>query len=168
MVERVENLPAEDIDRIWRETEWLNAQVPVGLRKIIGLIQTLPPAEQEEQFRAFMIGQLMDVRSAITNDESKYAHLVAGTETIVKEMQHAVELSRHIEELREAVDVLGQGMLRLTTMVESFLPREQAPVVAESHHVEDYDESEPSDEPSIEDRKAEEARSKTIGSAWAK
>jgi hypothetical protein len=158
---------AASLETIWRDTEWLNAQVPAGLRKAIGAIQSIEnPVEREKQFQAFVLGQLMDVRSAMTRDESKFGHLVAGAESIVKTLQNLNPLDRRLERIEQAIEGLKE-------LVDSFLPRAQEPIAAESRHVEEerFDDlgykTEPI-EPDIEDKQAEEARRRTIGSAWAK
>jgi hypothetical protein len=157
------------LDKIWRETEWLNAQVPAGLRKAIGAIQSIQdPAKREQQFQAFVLGQLMDVRSSMTNEDSKFGHLVAGTEAIVKTLQNINPLMRRLDSVESGMNSLMEMMERINDKLNKLGAVAPPVKVKPTKPEERYDESEPSDEPAIEDKLADESRKGTIGSAWAK
>lgn len=106
-----ENLPAAlksgaitqaEVDDIWYKTSFLSAQTPIEFR--VALINL--GLDKLDPLMTLVLSQMMDIRAAMTRDESKFAHLVAGTETIVKTLQNVnplVERLRRQEELIESL-----------------------------------------------------------------
>jgi len=108
-----------EIDRIWGLTEFLSAQTPIELRMMLVRAQdlgiALPPHEQ------LMISLLYDMRALMTKDESKFAHLVAGTETIVKTLQKVNPLVERLRRQEEMIDSLANQLDRAEGKIDALL-----------------------------------------------
>jgi hypothetical protein len=97
-----------EVDRIWQNTEYLSAQTPLEVRIAITKMNdagyTITPAEQA------LMGAVFDMRAALFRDESKFAHLVAGTETIVGELQKVNQLAAILDEQKRVMQRLEAGV----------------------------------------------------------
>lgn len=108
-----ENLPAAlkdgritqaEVDDVWRETEFLSPQTPIEVRRaVIALKQDGNEVRPVEQV---LLQVMMDLRATLFRDESKFAHLVAGTETIVDKLQSINKWEALVENLSNKVDEL--------------------------------------------------------------
>lgn len=131
-VEGAENLPALTQDQtqaLWSQTSFLNAQVPAATRIAISGIMlllevgsaNLDPAiaGAVREFMGLMVSQITDIRSALTKNDNKFAHLVAHTDEIVEAMRGVVQLKERLdtiyvtqERILERLDTLSKpGML---------------------------------------------------------
>jgi len=120
-----ENLPAAlergditqaDVDRIWEETSFLSAQTPIEFRvAVMKLGRNLDP------LMSLVLSQMMDIRAAMTKDESKFAHLVAGTETIVKTLQNVNPLVERLRRQEELIDSLSDQLNRAEGKIDALL-----------------------------------------------
>jgi len=112
-------LPQKEIDRIWGLTEFMSAQTPLETRmmvvKMIDAGITFTPRE------LFEMTVLMDIRAAMTKDESKFAHLVAGTQTIVKTLQNVNPLVARLERQEEMIDSLSNQLDRAEGKIDALL-----------------------------------------------
>jgi hypothetical protein len=101
----------DEIERIWRATEWMSAQTPLEIRQAMLILKEngIPISVTEQMLLTVMT----DIRAALTKDESKFAHLVAGTESIVSTLQTVNPLKVKLDKvsqdnamLRDQVDGL--------------------------------------------------------------
>lgn len=113
------DLPQKEIDRIWGLTEFMSAATPLETRlMVVRMIDagiTFTPRE------LFEMAVLMDIRAAMTKDESKFAHLVAGTETIVKTLQNVNPLMRHLERQEQLIDSLSEQLSRTEAKLDTVM-----------------------------------------------
>jgi|SRR5215831_923911 len=106
------------VDRVWRETSFLSAQTPIEFRVAVmklGSITKLDP------LMTLVLSQMMDIRAAMTKDESKFAHLVAGTETIVKTLQNVNPLKERLRRQEEMIDSLSDQLNRAEGKIDALL-----------------------------------------------
>src|SRR5215472_4196243 len=112
-------LPQKEVERIWGLTEFMSAQTPLETRmmvvKMIDAGITFTPRE------LFELTVLLDLRAAKTKDESKFAHLVAGTETIVKTLQNVNPLMRHLERQEALIDSLNEQLLQVEAKLDTIM-----------------------------------------------
>ena len=98
----------EEVERVWSQTENLSPQTPFEIRKAVVEMKAagyeMTPAEQ------FTLSAVLDLRAALYRDESKFAHLVAGTETVVESLRNVNALSATIDELKMSVQMLQAAM----------------------------------------------------------
>jgi hypothetical protein len=104
----------QEVDHIWRETEYLSAQTPIEVRQMI--VKIKDAGQDVTLIQQVMLQAILDLRAAMFRDESKFAHLVAGTEAIVDKLQSinkwemlVENLSAKLDELSLKVDMLGRG-----------------------------------------------------------
>jgi hypothetical protein len=104
----------QEVDRVWRETEYLSAQTPIEVRQMI--VKIKEAGQDVTLIQQVMLQAVLDLRAAMFRDESKFAHLVAGTEAIVDKLQAinkwetlVENLSAKLDELSLKVDMLGRG-----------------------------------------------------------
>src|SRR5215472_6770555 len=76
---------------------------------------TLGPLE------TFELTVLLDLRALMTKDENKFAHLVAGTETIVKTLQNVNPLMRHLERQEALIDSLNEQLLQVEAKLDTIM-----------------------------------------------
>src|SRR5215472_7583857 len=76
---------------------------------------TLGPLE------TFELSVMLDLRALMTKDESKFAHLVAGTETIVKTLQNVNPLMRHLERQEALIDQLSDQLSRTEAKLDTVM-----------------------------------------------
>src|SRR5215472_18678396 len=112
-------LPQKEVERIWGLTEFMSAQTPLETRmmvvKMIDAGITFTPRE------LFEMTVLLDLRAAMTKDESKFAHLVAGTETIVKTLQNVNPLVERLRRQEELIDSLSDQLNRAEGKIDALL-----------------------------------------------
>jgi len=120
-----ENLPqaikdgritAKQVDEIWRETSFLSAQTPIEFR-----VAVLKLGKKLDPLMSLVLSQMMDIRAAMTKDESKFAHLVAGTETIVKTLQNVNPLVERLRRQDELIDSLANQLDRAEGKIDALL-----------------------------------------------
>lgn len=181
-----------EVDAVWAATWDLSPQTPLPVRKTVAAMRETSAGKTPEQAMALMFPMLADflmtamteTQGALMRDESKFAHLVAGTEAIVKTMQDLNPLNRRLERIEDAVHSLAET---LEKMVAAKAPpadpdRDQSPKGApqdfdencicdcpentNGHTIAEHaqlDEATPDPE-----QEANKARAGSIGSAWAK
>jgi len=123
-----ENLPAAledgritqaEVDRIWGLTEFVSAETPIETRMLLVRAQemgiTLTPHEQ------LLTTLLFDLRALMTKDESKFAHLVAGTQSIVKTLQNLNPIMRHFERQQDMISSMADQLDRAETKIDNLL-----------------------------------------------
>jgi hypothetical protein len=114
-----DNLPQKEVERIWGLTEFMSAQTPLEVRmmivKMVDAGITFTPRE------LFEMSVLLDLRAVMTKDESKFAHLVAGTETIVKTLQNVNPLMRHLERQEALIDQQSDQITRLEAKLDTLM-----------------------------------------------
>ena len=120
-----ENLPqalkdgritAKQVDEIWRETSFLSAQTPIEFR-----VAVLKLGRHLDPLMSLVLSQMMDIRAAMTKDESKFAHLVAGTETIVKTLQNVNPLMEKLRRQEEIIDSLANQLDRAEAKIDRIM-----------------------------------------------
>src|SRR5215472_14895726 len=120
-----ENLPAAlergditqaDVDRIWEETSFLSAQTPIEFR-----VAVMKLGKKLDPLMTLVLSQMMDIRAAMTKDESKFAHLVAGTETIVKTLQNVNPLVERLRRQEEMIDSLTNQLERTEAKLDRLM-----------------------------------------------
>ena len=119
----------------------------------------------------------MDMRAVMTRDESKFAHLVAGTEVIVKTLQNVnplVERLRHQENMIDSLsEALDRAEAKLDVVMEA-LSESGALTIKHEVVTGGYDEAEYLEQLAAEEivtREAEETEEEydgNVGSAWDK
>jgi len=106
-----ENLPAAlknglisqaEVDDVWRQTEFLSAQTPIEVRRAV--IALKKDGNEVRPVEQVLLQVLMDLRASLFRDESKFSHLVAGTETIVDKLQRINEWEALVESLKTRLD----------------------------------------------------------------
>jgi hypothetical protein len=108
-----------EVDRIWGLTEFVSAQTPIETRMLLVRAQELgiPLTPHEE----LLVRLLFDMRALMTKDESKFAHLVAGTETIVKTLQNVNPLVRRLERQEMMIDSLSEQLNRAESKIDALM-----------------------------------------------
>jgi hypothetical protein len=160
----------EEVNHVWAETRDLSAQTPFETRRaIVELRKCGSLNDAWPVFFTHMTEQMSQMAGAMTRDDSKFAHLVAGTETVVRELQKVGPLAANLTDLKRQMQYLTDEVRQLraerTQAKKSwwrklFTKRE----VAVSEDAQATVDVEPMDY----ERDAERARKETIGSAWAK
>lgn len=158
----------EEVDRVWAETRDLSAQTSFDVRRaIVELRKCGSLNDAWPLFFTHMTEQMSQMAGAMTRDDSKFAHLVAGTETVVRELQKVGPLASNLTDLKRQMQYLtdeirtlkNRPTLTLWQRIRAMFSR--APVTQASV-------DEPDLEPMDYEADAERARKETIGSAWAK
>ena len=199
----------EEVGEAWSLTSDLSPQTPIQVRQAVIQIRKLTKDKPPEQalalafpvFMQFMMTAMTETQAGMTRDESKFSHLVAGTETIVKTLQNINPLERRLERIESMVSSLGSSIrtalddlkrqmegkpevvrVQCAWCLKSFeIPKSEyqdvpmgvilfcRPECRDAHNA--------GKEPDIngakelipdEEQEADEARRKSIGSAWAK
>jgi hypothetical protein len=123
-----ENLPAAlkrgqitqaEVDNIWAQTSFLSAQTPIEFR--VAVIKLKGAGQEIDPLTTLVLSQMMDIRAAMTKDESKFAHLVAGTETIVKTLQNVNPLIRRLERQEMMIDSLSEQLERTEGKIDALM-----------------------------------------------
>lgn len=165
-IERGE-ITQSQVDAIWAATWDMSAQTPITVRRAVAAMREVTVGKTPEQAMALMFPMLADflmtaateTQAALTRDESKFAHLVAGAETIVKTLQAVNPLEHRLERMEAAVDGIGK-MLSKGGSNGAYVRRLQR----HRQRPGKPDRAELLPDP---EQEANEARRKTIGSAWA-
>ena len=155
----------DEIERIWRATEWMSAQTPLEIRQAMLILKqnniSISVTEQ------MLLTVMTDIRAALTKDESKFAHLVAGTETIVSGLQEVNPLKIKLDKVSQENAMLRDQVDGLEAKLDLILARltgktNQAVLDAPPDRSE-------SDGSSMEEAESpQEPYDARIGSAWAK
>lgn len=164
---RIENgeVSKEEVERVWAETRDLAAQTDFDTRRaVVALRRCGSLSDSWPVFFTQLTQMMSQMRGAMTNENSKFAHLVAGTETIVKTLQAVNPLKERLEWQSRQIRELTELVLELRSAVASL--REPAPPKMEATQAAASNAIEP--EPMDWERKDEQARKETIGSAWTK
>jgi hypothetical protein len=155
----------EELERIWRETEYLSAQTPITVRRAVIAMRKAPLSEKMIIAAQEIMRVSSNIEAALTRDESKFAHLVAGAETVAKSMQNIGDIDRRLESIERQMSALAT---HFDTLIE-LLAHEKKIDKTELDGSSGADEGAPSSEPTLDPEvEAELARKRTIGSAWAK
>lgn len=164
------------VDQIWAATWDMPAQTPLPVRRAIATMREVTKGKDPQEalalafpmFMQFMMTAATETQAAMTKDESRFSHLVAGTECIVKTLQNINPLEARLERLEAGLEMIND---KLTTLLEgkggdASVSDQFAGAPDTSGEVEPESAS-PEAIPDPE-QEAQEARRKTIGSAWAK
>ena len=104
----------EEVERIWELTRDLSAQAPINVRRaMISIRAAETPEEKVNLSMQFMMAAATELQAAMMRDESKFSHLVAGTETIVKTLQNINPLERRLDRIEDMVGGLGDMLSQL-------------------------------------------------------
>lgn len=131
------DITKEEVERIWQNTTDLSANTPIATRKAVLLMKQAGSFEKAWPiFYKEVMRQNSEIMAAFNRDESKFAHLVAGTETIVKTLQNLnplverldtmvrmmFDMKREIRELRAEKEEaqLAVATVEEPTVVERF------------------------------------------------
>lgn len=123
-----ENLPAAlkqgritqvEVDKIWEETSFLSAQTPIEFR--VAVIKLKGVGQEVDPLTALVLSQMMDIRAAMTKDESKFAHLVAGTEVIVKTLKNVNPLIQRLDRQEMMIDSLTELLERAEAKIDTLM-----------------------------------------------
>jgi hypothetical protein len=106
-----------EVDRIWEQTSFLSAQTPIEFRRAVIAIG----GDKLDPLMTLVLSQMMDIRAAMTKDESKFAHLVAGTETIVKTLKNVNPLVERLRRQEELIDSLSDQVNRAEAKIDTLL-----------------------------------------------
>lgn len=105
-----------EVEKVWRETDYLSAQTPYEVRKMVVEMKEaghqITPAEQ------VIIQSVLDLRAALFRSDSKFAHLVSGTEFIVDKLQAVNRWELVVEQLNGRVSELTTMVSRLVEQRE--------------------------------------------------
>ena len=156
-----------EVDKVWRETEFLSPQTPIEVRRAVVALQKggheVTPVEQ------VLLQAIMDLRAVLYRDEAKFSHLVAGTETIVDKLKAINKWEMLVENLSAKLD-------QLTTVVNDLIEGGGRPVRGPSDDADDSDDSDPygpgakpinfDEEPYVAEPEPEEEYDRKIGSNW--
>lgn len=166
-IERGDITQAE-VNRVWAETRDLSAQTPFETRRaVVELRKCGSLNDSWPVFFTQMTQMMSEMQGALTRDDSKFAHLVAGTETVVRELQKVGPLASNLTDLKRQMQYLTDEVRQLRAdRVQLKKPwwsrlfgKRETPAVEEAAadgELMDYE------------REAEQARKDSIGSAWAK
>jgi hypothetical protein len=171
-----ENLPAaledgritqQEVDRVWRETEYLSAQTPIEVRQMI--VKLKDAGHEVTGVEQVLMQCVLDLRAALYRDENKFAHLVAGTETIVDKLQAINRWEMLVENLSSKLDVLSSVVEdliedRRTEKAGGLPPLPPEP--DEWTGAEPINFDEPRDTSSVLEPEPEEEYDRKIGSNW--
>ena len=143
----------EQVERVWQATSDLSAQTTYETRLAVMNLRKsgykVTPAEN------MILNTVLDLRAALYRDESKFSHLVAGSETIVEELRKVGTLSAQIQSLNAAIYRLESAMGEKRRWpnplrwFKSLFARE-----------------EPVDESEVEEAIPQEPYNRRIGSSW--
>lgn len=117
-----------EVEEIWRKTEHLSAQTPIEVR--VALIKMIDAGYEVTPVEQMLMSTLLDLRAALYRDESKFSHLVAGTEEIVSKLQAINRWEALVERLSNKVD-------ELTMMVDGMIVERHPPAPADTSDGED-------------------------------
>lgn len=157
------DITKEEVERIWANTTDLSANTPIVTRRAVLLMKQAGSFEKAWPiFYKEVMRQNSEIMSAFNRDESKFAHLVAGANEIVRTLQAVNPLADKLEDMAQAILMLKNEITemrreraepKLASVVEG--PRSDGVRRVEADS-DDYE------------AKAEQARKDSIGSAWGK
>lgn len=168
----------EQVADIWRQTEDLSPQTNINARREIIALRNAGKGRGPIEAMAVQFPMLVNMllratnetQAAMMRDESKFAHLVAGAEVVAKSMEQLGTIAAAYEKIQ---DKLNDIEAQIADMNEDLWRQPKRhwwqfwkyiPNWRDHEHEEDVlpQEAIPTDDP-----RAEEARKRTIGSAWA-
>lgn len=123
-----ENLPAAlkdgritqaEVDSLWDKTYFLSAQTPIEVRMWVAKFEQAGITISEHD--KLVLGAVCDLRAALFRDESKFAHLVAGTEVIVKTLQNVNPLVARLDRQEMMVDSLAEQLDRTERKLDTIM-----------------------------------------------
>ena len=159
------DITKEEVERIWNATTDMSANTPIATRRAVLLMKQAGSFEKAWPiFYKEVMRQNSEIMAAFNRDESKFSHLVAGTEAIVKTMQNLNPLQQRLDDMARMMFEMREELRELRSEREEkkVAAIEEAPLPegvrrpVEGVDVDDYE------------AKAEQARKDSIGSAWAK
>jgi hypothetical protein len=111
----------DEIERIWRATEWMSAQTPLEIRQAMLILkQNNIPISVTEQM---LLTVMTDIRAALTKSDNKFSHLVAGAETIVSTLQEVNPLNVKLQNVLRDNSILREQMDSLEAKIDVMLKR---------------------------------------------
>lgn len=154
----------QEVERVWDATAYLSAQTPFEVRKAI--VDLKAAGIEISGGDQIVLSAVLDLRAALYRDESKFAHLVAGTETVVAALQKLNPLQRHLDRQEALISSLTETIERLEEKVEE-LVEAQKPKEDVVGEVPVYDPERPlAPDESPEQAVPEENIDQCIGSSW--
>ena len=158
----------DEIERIWRATEWMSAQTRLEIRQAMLILkQNNIPISVTEQM---LLTVMTDIRAALTKDENKFAHLVAGTETIVSTLQEVNPLKVKLDKVSQDNAMLRDQVDGLEAKLDLILEKLGGRAVFHDKSG-DAELAEPGASIELSNEQSavpEEKHDARIGSAWAK
>lgn len=176
-----------EVDEVWRQTWDLSPQTPITVRRAViairGAAKDKGPlsamAASWPMFAQEVMRVCTEMQAAMMRDESKFAHLVAGTEAVVKTLGGVNPLKRRLADIEGQLQHIAGKLsqpkrVSLVRWQRARKARYRCGCGARFDDEDVYDKhlmgcAQPSPE-AIPDpeQEADEARRETIGSAWAK
>lgn len=155
-----------EIEGIWAATSDLSAQTPITVRRAVIAMRKAKTLEKAWPIVfTFLMQSATNTEAAMTRDESKFAHLVAGAEAVAKSMQNIGSVEARLESMERQIAALAG---HFDSLVE-LLAHDKKLNKVELDGSSGADEGAPSSEATLdEETEAELARKRTIGSAWSK
>lgn len=94
------DITKEEVERIWANTTDMSANTPIATRRAVLLMKQAGSFEKAWPiFYKEVMRQNSEIMAAFNRDESKFSHLVAGTEAIVKTMQNLNPLQQRLDDM---------------------------------------------------------------------
>jgi hypothetical protein len=171
-----------EVDDVWRQTEFLSAQTPIEVRRAV--IALKKDGNEVRPVEQVLLQVMMDLRASLFRDESKFAHLVAGTETIVDKLQRINEWEALVESLKTRLDETNILVSKLVEQHEADRQRNERMrkalrvLMAEDESPPPYEADDPwgpgsakpinfDDDPYVAEPEPEEEYDRKIGSNWS-
>lgn len=151
----------QEVEDIWRETEWMSAQTPIEVRRAIVALKDA--GHEVTGVDQVIMQAILDLRAALYRDESKFAHLVAGTETIVDKLQTINRWESLVERLETRLDETNLLVARMIELKDP--PRKSLWRRIKEHFREDNEMIEAIEE-TAHQPEVEEDYDRKIGSNW--
>jgi hypothetical protein len=123
-VERGE-VTKEQVAEIWHATEDLPATTPIETRKAVIAIRKAGAGHDPIEamalayphFMRFVMDSVARTEAALTKDESKFAHLVAHTDDVVRELQKVGPITSAFQDLRARHEFLTAKLERIEALL---------------------------------------------------
>lgn len=155
----------EEVQSIWDQTSDMTAQAPITARRAVIAMRKAPLSEKMMIAANEMLRVASNIEGAMTRDESRFSHLVAGAESVAKSMQNIGDIEDRLDHMDHRLGDLTDKLEQLTSvLIEHGLSKVEIDARSDADA-----EAKAASEPEIDpEQEAERARKKTIGSAWAK
>lgn len=158
-------VPTDEVGRIWRETEWMSPQTPIEVRRAV--LKLKEQGHAVTGVDQVIMQAVLDLRAALYRDESKFAHLVAGTETIVDKLQEVNKWEAIVERLETRLDETNLLVQRLVELKDR--PSLFSRALGAVSYILFGDPAPPEEEPTTAHQpEVEEPFDRHIGSNWDK